>query len=381
MRVAIACGGTGGHFFPGVAVAESVLERGGSVRLLASRKDVDRQAAASLSGMPVEFLPSAGWSRGSRLAFLKGAAASAFASFRLFRAWRPRALLVMGGFSGVGPAVAARLLRVPVWLHESNSIPGRANRLLSRIATGVMVGFPQAARAFPGRRVVASGTPVRSSLSAPPAPGARGSWGLSAEGPLLLVMGGSQGARAINRIMLGVAPLLAQRHPDLQIIHLTGSQDNGELAGCYRSLGLGHCLMAFSTEAPLMVREATAALSRSGASSLAEYAAARVPALLVPYPGAVEDHQRLNAEMFGEDGAAEWIEERDLEPGAVARCLSRLLGDPEAREAMKRALGRWDAAGAASRIASRLMDGRARMEAEASRAPGTERTLGLASAR
>ena len=354
-RTAIACGGTGGHFFPGVAVAEAIVARGGSVRLLASRREVDRRAAAAAGDIPVEFLPSAGWVRGARLSFFRGLFSSGILSFRLFRSWRPQALLVMGGFTSVGPALAARVLRIPVWLHESNSVPGRANRILSRLSTGIFTGFAEAARSFPRCRVVVTGTPVRSGMTGPLPEGLRKRWGLAAAGPVLLVMGGSQGARTINQLMLEVAPLLARRHPDLQILHLTGCEDNAPWTGCYGRLGLNHCVLPFSAETPAMLRVAGAVLSRSGASSLAEFAAVRLPALLIPYPRAVEDHQKYNAEIFSDGGAAHWMEERELDPPVVARCLSRMLSDPAMRGSMREALALWDAVGAADRIAEELM--------------------------
>ena len=158
--------------------------------------------------------------------------------------------------------------------------------------------------------------------------------------------------------MVEVAPLLSRRHPNLQIVHLTGRHDHSSLRDLYERLGLRYFLSEFCPNASELIRLATAVLSRAGASSLAEYAAVRLPALLIPYPHAAEDHQRKNAVMFAESGAAEWREERRLRPSEAARVLSRLLYDQEARRRMQKALQFWNAEGAAARIVDDLMEAR-----------------------
>ncbi len=355
-KVAIACGGTGGHFFPGVAVAQEVRRRGGEVMLLASRKGIDREAAAVLPpGVRIEFLPSVALLRGRALAFVWGGIRSLALCWMWFWRWRPDVVLVMGGFTSAAPAMVGRLLGARVYLHEANSVPGRANRFLARLCRGIFVGFPSAGKFFGGREVVVSGTPVRSEFEEALRPEVCQRLDLVAGVPVLLVMGGSQGARALNVLMLEVAPRLARRHPGLQIVHLTGKQDQAPFRTLYQQLGLRHYVSEFCADASGLIRLATAVLSRAGASSLAEYAAVRVPALLIPYPQAADDHQRRNAAIFAEDGAAEWLDQRDLKPSAAVRILSRLLYDMETRRHMKEALRGWDSEGSAARIVDDLM--------------------------
>ena len=355
-KVAIACGGTGGHFFPGVAVAQEVKRRGGQVMLFASRKEVDRESAGALPDAQIEFLPAVALLRGRRLAFAWGEIRSLVLCLKWFLRWKPGVVLVMGGFASVAPAIAGRLLGARVYLHESNSVPGRANRCLAHLCRGIFVGFPAAKEAFRGRKVVVSGTPVRREFRRALRPEVGRRLGLVSGAPVLLVMGGSQGARLLNDLTAKVAPILSGRHPDLQIIHLTGKHDHAPLRALYQRLGLRYFLSEFCPNVSELIQLATAVLSRAGASSLAEYAAVRVPALLIPYPHAVDDHQKKNAIIFAESGAAEWLEERRLRPSDAARVLSRLLYDQEARRRMKEALRAWNAENSASVIVDNLME-------------------------
>lgn len=356
-KVAIACGGTGGHFFPGVAVAQEVKRRGGQVMLFASRKEVDRESAGALPDAQIEFLPAVALLRGRRLAFAWGEIRSLALCLKWFLRWKPGVVLVMGGFASVAPAIAGRLLGARVYLHESNSVPGRANRCLARLCRGIFVGFPSAKEAFRGRKkVVVSGTPVRKEFRQTLRPEIYQRLGLVSGSPVLLVMGGSQGARLLNDLTAKVAPLLLRRHPDLQLIHLTGKHDHAPLRALYQRLGLRYFLSEFCPNASKLIRLATAVLSRAGASSLAEYAAVRLPALLIPYPHAVDDHQRKNAVIFAESGAAEWREERRLRPSEAARVLSCLLYDQETRRRMKEALRAWNAENSAAKIVDDLME-------------------------
>lgn len=374
-KVAIACGGTGGHFFPGVAVAQEVKSRGGQVMLFASRKEVDRESAGALPDAPIEFLPAVALLRGRRVAFVWGVIRSLALCLRRLLRWKPEVVLVMGGFAGVAPAIAGRLLGARVYLHEANSVPGRANRCLAWLCRGIFVGFPSAKKVFGGRKVVVSGTPVRKEFQQALRPEIYRRLGLVSQAPVLLVMGGSQGAQALNDLMKKVAPILWRRHPDLQILHLTGKHDHAPLRALYQRLGLRYFLSEFCPNASEWIRLATAALSRAGASSLAEYAAVRLPALLIPYPHAAEDHQRQNAVIFAESGAAEWLEERRLRPSEAARVLSRLLYDQEARRRMKKALRGWNAENSAARIVDDLMKAE-NFEWKASEASGGEGKTG-----
>lgn len=177
MRIAIACGGTGGHFFPGLAVGEELEARGCDVQLLVSQKDVDQHAAKSAGGMDVTALPAVAWQR-NPLRFFGGLRDAYRAARRLFGEQRPAAVLAMGGFTSAAPALVGKRLGVPVFLHEANSIPGRANRWLAHLADGAFVYFPEAAGRISHQRVRVTGMPVRSPFEPADAEAGRGALGL-----------------------------------------------------------------------------------------------------------------------------------------------------------------------------------------------------------
>ena len=160
-HVAIACGGTGGHLFPGLAVAGQILARGGSVTVLISPKEVDQQAVKSAHGLKIVTLPAVALQRGRRLAFLRGFWQSWRAARKLFKSRRPDAVLAMGGFTRAPPVLAARSLGAKTFLHESNTIPGHANRWLARVVDQAFVGFSQTEARLAARQVTGTGTPVR----------------------------------------------------------------------------------------------------------------------------------------------------------------------------------------------------------------------------
>ncbi len=353
--VVIACGGTGGHFFPGLAVGQELERSGVSVRLLASQKAVDQNNAAGYSVGEVAFLPSVGFVRGRRLAFLWGLLKSLGLCARWFSQWRPQVVLVMGGFTSVAPALVGRLFGAKVFLHEANSVPGRANRLLARLCSGVFVGFPAAKNQFGRRTVTVTGTPVRDSFRESVSRAAASRWGLDPKDPILLVMGGSQGARALNQLLQEIAPVLAFRYPHLQFVHLTGPADAETMEALYRRLGVRHYVAPYLSDTSVLIRMASVVLSRAGASSLAEYAAVRVPALLVPYPAAVDDHQKINAQEFVDQGAATMLNQRELRPSEVIEQLSRLLFELKDRNQMMEALAAWDSPRSAQYIAELLL--------------------------
>ncbi len=193
-NIAIACGGTGGHLFPGLAVAEKLVERGCSVTLLISPKEVDQEAVKSASGMDVVTLPAVALQRGSTMAFVRGFGRSYRASRRLFKERRPQAALAMGGFTSAPPILAARACGAPTFLHESNTVPGRANRWLSWVVRQAFVGFPSAAARLRNRSVTLTGTPVRPSFK-PADPGlCRAELGFDPKRPLVLVVGRQPGS-------------------------------------------------------------------------------------------------------------------------------------------------------------------------------------------
>jgi UDP-N-acetylglucosamine--N-acetylmuramyl-(pentapeptide) pyrophosphoryl-undecaprenol N-acetylglucosamine transferase len=401
--VAIACGGTGGHLFPGLAVAEQLKRRGCGVALLVSPKDVDQQAvkavgvqASACPGgtqkrelqpgplMDVFTLPAVGLQNGNYFAFAASFVKSLFAARKIFNHRRPDAVLAMGGFTSAPPVFVAKDTGIKTFLHESNAVPGRANRMLSRFVDGAFVGFPEAAKRLKTRKVIATGTPVRLQFQPQDAAKCRSTLGLDPNLPTVLVVGGSQGAHGLNEMILSALPLLQERGrlarestsgqeqaggpPALQFLHLTGAKDFEKVKAAYAARGLKAVVQPFLAEMELALGAATVAVSRAGASSLAEIAALRPPALLVPFPAAADNHQFFNARAFEKTGAAKLLEQKSATPEGVAAVLTELLENDVARAEMQNALAQWHEPRAAERIANAILQAVAR-ESEPAASP------------
>lgn len=362
--IAIACGGTGGHLFPGVAVAEELRRQGVTVALLISPKDVDQQAVKSIQGVEIFTLPAVGFQNRNYFSF----AWSFVKSFRLarkkFRARPPHAVLAMGGFTSAPPILAGKAAGARTFLHESNLIPGRANRFLARFVDEAFVGFSGAATRLQSKKVTATGTPVRAQLPAEGNPSevnspvrdpasCRKALGLDPNRPTLLIVGGSQGASGLNELMLSTMPRLAGKN--WQWLHLTGKQDFERVKAAYAALGVSAVVKPFLAEMDLALGAATACVSRAGASSLAELAACRLPALLVPFPAAADNHQFFNADAFAKTGAAKLVDQKQADPERVATLLIELVENSGARLKMQTALAPWHAPAAAAQIAENIL--------------------------
>lgn len=390
-RIAIACGGTGGHLYPGVAVAEALVQRGCTVTLLVSTKAVDQQALGaaearhssllSQPGCDVISLPAVAWQRrraadphsddaearpGGWWPFVRGFWNAWRTAKQSFKARPPAAVLAMGGFTSAPAILAARAVNAATFVHEANTVPGRANRWLAPWVDEAFVAFGSAAPRLRNQVVRLTGMPVRSQFHLvdraaptgaedwPTAAGCRASLGLDPRLPLLLVTGGSQGARALNQAMLRIVDRLAPLAKRLQILHLTGPHDGDALRDAYRAHGLRARVVPFLTEMEFALGAATVAIGRAGASSLAELAAMRVPAILVPYPHAADDHQRHNARAFVGTGAARLWEQGD-DFASLAALVIELLEDAGERIRMQQALAGWHTPAAAEQIALAIL--------------------------
>ncbi|MGA2864751.1 MAG: UDP-N-acetylglucosamine--N-acetylmuramyl-(pentapeptide) pyrophosphoryl-undecaprenol N-acetylglucosamine transferase [Verrucomicrobiota bacterium] len=355
LRIAIACGGTGGHLFPGLAVAEQLRQCGGAVTLLISPKEVDQQAVSSAHDLAIVTLPGVGLTRGGQIAFLRGFARSYRAAKAAFKLRPPHAALAMGGFTSAPPLLAAKRLGARIFLHESNSVPGRANRWLSWFVHRAFVSFPSAGQGLRTGSVTVTGTPVRSGFQPREAAACCAALGLDPARPVLLVMGGSQGASGINSLVIKTLPLLAKRSPHWQWFHLTGSAEVETVKGAYAAAGVFALVHPFFAAMELALGAATAALSRAGGSSLAELAAMRLPSVLVPYPAATDDHQLHNARALEATGAARLLEQNSATPETLARLLGDLVENPGVRVPMQQALAQWHRPRAARQIAETIL--------------------------
>lgn len=361
MKFVIACGGTGGHLFPGLAVAEVLRGEGHNVLLLVSEKEVDARALRNHPDLPSEKLPSIGLPSllsPALVSFLRRLRASLGKCGTLFDGDRPDAVLGMGGFTSIAPLIAAWRRGIPAFLHESNAIPGKANRLAARFCKAVLLGFDDCTPHFPRGKTRVTGTPIRRELdrTVPAREEARRHLGLDARKPTLLVMGGSQGAAGINALMARAAPCLGGR--DLQVIHLAGKRGVEAVDAAYKSASIPAVVMPFCDSMQDAYAASDLAVSRSGAASLGELSLFGLPSVLVPYPYAAEDHQRLNAEIFVRAGAARIVKEREASADDFAALLLSLLESPAELSNMSAAARSLAPRDAAARVAGVLTGGR-----------------------
>lgn len=326
--ILIMAGGTGGHVFPAIAIARLLRTERRQVVWLGTRSGIEARLVPA-EGLAIEWIDVAGL-RG------RGAARWLLAPFTLARAlWQaigvlrrvqPAAALGCGGFVSGPGGLAAWLTGTPLVVHEQNAVAGLTNRCLARLAETVAEAF--SGSFAPGRRALYTGNPVRREIAdlAPPAQrfAAR-------SGPLrLLVFGGSQGASVLNRLVPRALALLPQpQRPS--VLHQTGERDAQAVARAYGELGVEAEVHAFLDDMAAAYGWADLAVSRAGALTVSELAAAGLGAVLVPFPHAVDDHQTRNAEFLVAAGAALLLPERELDAGRLARELAGLLGAGRAR--------------------------------------------------
>jgi UDP-N-acetylglucosamine--N-acetylmuramyl-(pentapeptide) pyrophosphoryl-undecaprenol N-acetylglucosamine transferase len=348
-RVVIAGGGTGGHLYPGIAIARELLARrrdatvtfAGTARGLESRV-VPRE------GFELDVLRSAGVKGRSGLAALRAVAllpVSFMDAWRILSKRRPHLVIGVGGYSSGPVVMLAALRRVPTLLAEQNAVPGLTNRILSRVVSAAAVTFDSTVSFF-GRRGFVAGNPVRPEFWATDHTEQADSAAAERGKARVLVFGGSQGAHAINVAMVEAAPRLAA-DGGVDVTHQTGERDVELVRSAYRHAGLPARVEPFLYAMDREMKQADVIVSRAGATSIAELTAAGRAAILIPLPTATDDHQRKNAEVLARAGAATLIEQKDLTGAVLAEQLLALARDPARRAAIAaaaRTLARPDAA-------------------------------------
>lgn len=332
-RVVIAAGGTGGHVFPALAVAAELRARGVEVHFLGTATGLEARAVPA-AGYPLETvamrgLRGGGWRRWAALP--GGLGRAVWAARAVLRRLRPAAVLAMGGYVAVPAGLAARLSGRRLVLHEQNAVPGLAIRALRRLAARILTGFPEAAEVL-GARARWAGIPVRRELLALPSPAERIA---HREGPLrILVVGGSQGARFLNR---RVPQWLQGVDRPVTVRHQSGERELDEVRAAYAEQGMSAEVVPFIDDMAGAYAWADLAVCRAGAATVAELAAVGLPAVLVPYPHAVDDHQRRNAEALVERGAALCVPQAEWEDADLAARLNGELGERARLAVMGRA--------------------------------------------
>lgn len=353
MKLLIAGGGTGGHLFPGIAVAEEFLSRGqeNEVLFVGTEKGIEARVLPQL-GYRLELVSVSGLRGKGGLGLIKGAAMMLYGysqARRILKEFAPDLVLGVGGYASAPVLLASRGMLIPRFVHEQNAIPGMANKLLSRIAGKVFISLEESARFFPRDKTQQTGNPLRrqildmveaATVPADAAPPGR-------EGEFqLLVFGGSLGAHSINMAMSGAAPLLADLRNKIVILHQTGEKDLAEVRTAYEKAGVRAEVLPFINDMAAAYRRADLVVCRAGATTIAEVTACGKPCLFIPFPHAVDDHQRRNAEALLKKEACEMLLERELSPEKLAQTVAALIEDRERLERMAanaRSLGRLDA--------------------------------------
>ena len=355
MNAVIACGGTGGHLFPGIAVAEVLQNRGHEVMLLVSEKDIDAVALSGRTNFQVEKLPTVGLPSPfspALFGFTRRFVESLSLCRSIYRKFNPHAVLGMGGFTSTAPVLAGRFRGIPTFIHESNAVPGKANRWTARVVNAVMLGFKECAPFFPKTRTEITGTPVRTELVRLDRAESRRKVGLQEDLPTLLVMGGSQGASGINQALIKALPFL-QGAP-LQVIHLSGVRDERLVADNYHRENVPSYIGAFHHKMEEVYSAADLVVARAGAASLAEFAGFSLPGILIPFPYAADDHQTRNAEIYAHADAAILLKQSDLTGESLARSIRELMQDPQRLQQMAANCARLAPKDAAGRVANTI---------------------------
>jgi len=350
MRLLIAGGGTGGHLFPGVAIAEELRAREPAAEILfvGTRRGIEARVLPDL-GWPLEFIDVSGLKTVGTAGAVRGLfrlPRALWQARRVIKRFRPDAVIGVGGYASGPVVLAARLRGIATAICEQNSIPGLTNRLLGRVARAVFLSFDESRRFFKPKKIVMSGNPVRRGLvqqllGAAPEPA-----DASAH---VLVCGGSQGAVAVNELASRALIELA-KDMKLAIVHQTGEKDRDATAARYAEAGVTAECHAFIKDMATAYRRADLIIGRAGATTVAELAIAGKPAVLIPYPHAADNHQELNAREMADKGAALMFRQADLTAAALATALRPLLADRNRRATMGSAMKALAKPGAASAV-------------------------------
>ena len=335
MRVIIAGGGTGGHLFPGMAVAEELKARGHEITFVGTQRGIEARACPK-EGWPLELIDVGGLKGAGALGVIRGllrVPRAVLQSVGILRRIKPDLVIGVGGYASGPVVMAAALSGRPTAILEQNSVPGITNRMLGRMVGVVFGAFDAARRFFPRAKFRLVGNPVRTKLrdklaeTSTRAPAGGG----------LLVVGGSQGAHAVNELVLEAMKRLAQNDKPPRLLHQSGEKDHPGLVARYKEAGIDVDVRAFIDDMAGALAGCELAVTRAGASTLAELTALGVPAILIPFPQAADDHQTVNARELEERGAAKLMPQKELTPETLARAIRALLDDEPQRRKMAEA--------------------------------------------
>jgi UDP-N-acetylglucosamine--N-acetylmuramyl-(pentapeptide) pyrophosphoryl-undecaprenol N-acetylglucosamine transferase len=349
----IAGGGTGGHLYPGIAIADEIRRRRPEAKVVFAGRGLPLERAIverhGYGLMAVRSGGVVGRSLGKRIAGLTMAVRGFFEAGRMLDVLQPKVVVGVGGYASFPMVLAAQSRGIPTVIQDQNAVPGLSNRILGRRARAIALTYDETRSHFGGRGIV-TGNPVRAEFIAADRDAARRRRQAGEARRRLLIFGGSQGARRINDAVIAALPLLAARRDHLQVVHGTGPADRDRVAAAYAEHGMEADVRPYLTDIRTAYVDADLVIARSGASTMSELAACGKPAILVPLPNAAHDHQRRNAEAAVAAGAAVLLEEKDLSGQALAGAVGALLDDPARLDAMEREASGLARPDAASRI-------------------------------
>ncbi len=353
-RCIVAGGGTGGHLFPGIALAKELEERfpGSEIRFVVGRKRMESEILGRygfrVTSIDVEGMKGRGWKKG--VAVLAMLPKSLLQSIRIIKDFKPSFVIGVGGYSAGPFCLAARLMGIPTAIHEQNSYPGLTNRLLARVVDRILISFEESEPCFKHQKVILTGNPVRRELLSPP---------LDEQKPdgdfVVLVVGGSQGAKAVNEAFLKAYALLHKQGRKITVIHQTGSYDYQRVIEAYRAEGLETVVAPFIKDMASAYHRADMVVSRAGATTLFELAALGKPSILIPYPHAANGHQETNARCLARHGGAEMVLQQDLTGEGLANILLKYMDDQEDLKKMGEAAKAFSRPNAARLIVDELI--------------------------
>jgi UDP-N-acetylglucosamine--N-acetylmuramyl-(pentapeptide) pyrophosphoryl-undecaprenol N-acetylglucosamine transferase len=351
LKIGVACGGTGGHIFPGLATANELADRGHDVTLWLAGKDIEHESVKGWKGNIIT-IPAEGFQFGLSFRSLK-------TIFKLYKAYRlsvvkmkqqmPDVLLAMGSYASFGPVKAARKFQIPYVIHEANLLPGRAVSMLAHKANAVAVSFEKTGYYLKHPKIVQTGMPLRKSLQIAcekPRKARAGSDPLR-----IMIMGGSRGAQVLNVEMPGALAMAAAKGVKMQVIHIAGLQDVDSIQAVYDKGGVKAEVHQFIQKMEDVYLNIDLAICRSGAATCAELAVFGVPALLIPYPHAVRNHQMSNARVMQDSGAADVVDQDDLTATWLRDYLVSVSEKPGRLERMSVAMKKRGQSNAAQKLA------------------------------
>lgn len=338
LRILLTGGGTGGHLFPAIASAQKMqeLRPGSQVLFVGTKRKMDKTSLSKYS-FQSKSIHSYGLKGKSILEILKALLilpVSCAESLVILLRYRPDVVLGVGGYV-TGPVMAtAKMIGIPTLIHEQNSIPGLANRKLGSLVDRVCISLPYSDTSFQKEKVVFTGNPVRKEILS-----AAQLQKKSNEKPVILVLGGSQGAHGVNLMVAdAVVSHLGELSKDIKVIHQTGSKDVDLVQEQYQKAGIDAQVAAFFQDMADLYGQADLVVSRAGATTLSELAVMGLPAVLIPYPTAADNHQQKNAEYYARGGGAEILVEKESNSKMLAQRLLVILQDHDKKKAMGKAM-------------------------------------------